>query len=93
MEDTSESFGLPATADLMFALISNEELASLGQIMVKQLKNRYNDPNVNKRFVVAVDRSKMRLFDTDDPTTGLVDDTPTFDKSEVSERFKDFKLE
>jgi len=93
LEDTSESFGLPATADLMFALISNEELASLGQIMVKQLKNRYNDPNVNKRFVVAVDRSKMRLFDTDDPTTGLVDDTPTFDKSEVSERFKDFKLE
>ena len=93
LEDTSESFGLPATADLMFALISNEELASLGQIMVKQLKNRYNDPNVNKRFVVAVDRSRMKLFDTDNATDGLVDDTPAFDKSEVNERFKDFKLE
>ena len=61
--DTSESFGLPATADLMFALISTEELESLGQIMVKQLKNRYNDLNVNKRFVVGIDRSKMRLYD------------------------------
>ena len=61
--DTSESFGLPATADLMFALISTEELESLGQILVKQLKNRYNDGNVNKRFVVGIDRSKMRLYD------------------------------
>ena len=61
--DTSESFGLPATADLMFALISTEELESLGQIMVKQLKNRYNDPTVNKRFVVGIDRAKMRLYD------------------------------
>jgi replicative DNA helicase len=61
--DTSESFGLPATADLMFALISTEELESLGQIMVKQLKNRYNDGNVNKRFVIGIDRSKMRLYD------------------------------
>ena len=61
--DTSESFGLPATADLMFALISTEELESLGQIMVKQLKNRYNDLNVNKRFVVGIDRGKMRLYD------------------------------
>ena len=63
LEDTSESFGLPATADLMFALISNEELDELGQIAVKQLKNRYNDPTVNKRFVVGIDRAKMRLFD------------------------------
>ena len=93
LEDTSESFGLPATADLMFALISNEELASLGQIMVKQLKNRYNDPNVNKRFVINVDRSKMKLMDADDSTGNIIDDTPAFDKSEVNERFKDFKLE
>ena len=61
--DTSESFGLPATADLMFALISTEELESLGQILVKQLKNRYNDGNVCKRFVIGIDRSKMRLYD------------------------------
>jgi archaellum biogenesis ATPase FlaH len=63
LEDTSESFGLPATADLMFALISNEELDALNQIAVKQLKNRYNDPTVNKRFVIGIDRAKMRLFD------------------------------
>jgi replicative DNA helicase len=63
LTDTSESFGLPATADLMFALISTEELESLGQIMVKQLKNRYNDPTLNKRFVVGIDRAKMRLYD------------------------------
>ena len=65
LTDTSESFGLPATADLMFALISTEELEDLGQIMVKQLKNRYNDPTLNKRFVIGVDRSKMRLYDCD----------------------------
>ncbi|MDW7641650.1 MAG: DnaB-like helicase C-terminal domain-containing protein [Nitrosarchaeum sp.] len=65
LTDTSESFGLPATADLMFALISNEELEKLGQIMVKQLKNRYNDPTMNKRFVVGIDRAKMRLYDVD----------------------------
>lgn len=63
LTDTSESFGLPATADLMFALISSEELENLGQIMVKQLKNRYNDPTINKRFVVGIDRAKMRLYD------------------------------
>ena len=63
LTDTSESFGLPATADLMFALISTDELEELGQIMVKQLKNRYNDPTMNKRFVVGIDRAKMRLFD------------------------------
>ena len=65
LTDTSESFGLPATADLMFALISTEELEGLNQIMVKQLKNRYNDPTMNKRFVVGVDRAKMRLYDCD----------------------------
>ena len=63
LTDTSESFGLPATADLMFALISTEELEGLNQIMVKQLKNRYNDPTIFKRFVVGVDRAKMRLYD------------------------------
>ncbi len=65
LTDTSESFGLPATADLMFALISTEELEQLGQIMVKQLKNRYNDPTSNKRFVIGIDRSKMRLYDVE----------------------------
>ena len=63
LTDTSESFGLPATADLMFALISTDELEGLGQILVKQLKNRYNDPTINKRFVVGIDRAKMRLYD------------------------------
>ena len=63
LTDTSESFGLPATADLMFALISTEELEGLNQILVKQLKNRYNDPTMNKRFVVGIDRAKMRLYD------------------------------
>ena len=93
LEDTSESFGLPATADLMVALISNEELDASGQIMVKQLKNRYNDPNVNKRFVVNVDRAKMRLSDADGGTEGLVQDVPAFDNSAVNERFKDFKIQ
>ena len=65
LTDTSESFGLPATADLMFALISTEELEQINQIMVKQLKNRYNDPTINKRFVVGIDRSKMRLYDVE----------------------------
>lgn len=65
LEDTSESFGLPATADFMFALISTEELEQLNQIMVKQLKNRYGDPNFNKKFVIGVDRSKMKLYDVE----------------------------
>jgi len=65
LTDTSESFGLPATADLMFALISTEELEQLGQIMVKQLKNRYNDPTIYKRFIVGIDRAKMRLYDVE----------------------------
>tara|TARA_B100002019_G_scaffold289256_2_gene304496 strand:+ start:672 stop:2048 length:1377 start_codon:yes stop_codon:yes gene_type:complete len=95
LEDTSESFGLPATADLMFALISTEELENLGQMMVKQLKNRYNDPTMNKRFVIGVDRSKMRLYDVDENEQNLTDDTPVFDKSETHQemsKFKDFKL-
>ena len=65
LEDTSESFGLPATVDFMFAVISSEELTSLNQLMVKQLKNRFNDLLSNRRFVVGVDRSKMRLYDVE----------------------------
>ena len=93
LEDTSESFGLPATADLMFALVSSEELEGLNQIMVKQLKNRYNDPNKHKRFVLGVDRSKMRLYDVDASEQSLVEDTPAFDNSKTNERFKDFKID
>ena len=92
LEDTSESFGLPATADLMFALISTEELEQHGQIMVKQLKNRYNDPTYHKRFVVGVDRSKMRLFDIEESQQNLMDDTPVFDKTPAGKKFEDFKL-
>ena len=76
LEDTSESFGLPATADLMLALVSNDELQALNQILVKQLKNRYNDPNIHKRFVIGVDRSKMRLSDVEDADKDLVQDVP-----------------
>jgi len=76
LEDTSESFGLPATADLMFALISSEELETNNQIMVKQLKNRYNDPSMNKRFVVGVDRAKMKLFDVDNSQVSIMQDSP-----------------
>ena len=65
LTDTSESFGLPATADFMFALISTEDLEKLGQLLIKQLKNRYNDPSQHKRFVIGVDRAKMKLFDLD----------------------------
>ena len=93
LEDTSESFGLPATADLMFALVSNDELNAMGKIMVKQLKNRYNDPTKYQRFTLKVDRSKMRLSDDDDADDPVVDDRPAFDKSEAAERFKDFKME
>jgi len=91
LEDTSESFGLPATADLMFALISTEELEQMGQLMVKQLKNRYNDPTHHKRFVIGIDRSKMRLFDVEEGEQTLTDDTPVFDKSETQEKLSKFK--
>ncbi|CAB4140844.1 DnaB Replicative DNA helicase [uncultured Caudovirales phage] len=91
LEDTSESFGLPATADFMFALISSEELEGLGQLMVKQLKNRYNDPSSYRRFVVGVDRSRMKLYDVEqDAQEGLIDDKPVMDKSEFGERDSDF---
>ena len=96
LTDTSESFGLPATADLMFALVSTEDLEGLNQIMVKQLKNRYNDPTMNKRFVVGVDRAKMRLYDCEQSAQGdIVDDTEVveYNKSEESKaKFDDFKF-
>jgi replicative DNA helicase len=92
LEDTSESFGLPATADFMFALVSNEELEQLNQIIVKQLKNRYSDPNYFKRFVIGIDRAKMKLYDVEvSAQTGLSDagkndDKPLFDKSDFGKR-------
>jgi replicative DNA helicase len=97
LEDTSESFGLPATADLMFALVSNDELNSMGKILVKQLKNRYNDPTKYNRFTLKVDRSKMKLEDDDNQNMVTTkDDVPVFDKSESgdrvnAEKFKEFK--
>ena len=96
LTDTSESFGLPATADLMFALISTEDMEKLNQIMVKQLKNRYNDPTMNKRFVVGIDRAKMRLYDVEQSAQDdIVDDTDIveYNKSEESKaKFNDFKF-
>ena len=96
LEDTSESFGLPATADLMFALISTEELEELNQMLVKQLKNRYNDPTANKRFIIGVDRAKMRLYDVSQKAqTDLVDTGQDDDEepsSTMEERFADFKV-
>ena len=98
LEDTSESFGLPATADLMFALVSSEELEKMGQIMVKQLKNRYNDISTYKRFVLGIDKSKMRLMDADENDQNLVQDTPAFDATKSgqrvdSEKFVDWKIQ
>ena len=96
LEDTSESFGLPATADLMFALISTEELEGLNQMLVKQLKNRYNDPTVNKRFILGVDRSKMKLYDVSQKAqTDLVDTGQEEEEEKVStleDKFADFKV-
>ena len=94
LEDTSESFGLPATADFMFALVSNEELEALNQIIVKQLKNRYNDPSFYKRFVIGIDRAKMKLYDTEASAqdgladAGQDDDEPMFDKGSFGRRQK-----
>lgn len=93
LEDTSESFGLPATADFMFALVSNEELEALNQIIVKQLKNRYNDPSFYKRFVVGIDRAKMKLYDVESSAQDNLsdaghDDEPMFDKSSFGRRQK-----
>lgn len=98
LEDTSESFGLPATADFMFALISSEELEEKNQIMVKQLKNRYNDPTINRKFIIGVDRSKMRLYDveqhaqTDLVDSGQVDTSMTSKFTQKIGEFTDFKI-
>ena len=97
LTDTSESFGLPATADFMFALISTEELEEMNQIMVKQLKNRYNDPTMNKRFTLGLDRNKMRLYDCKEQGD-ITDSNQTDDKDDViplpdmSSKFIDFKI-
>ena len=92
LEDTSESFGLPATADFMFALISNEELEALGQMKVKQLKNRYNDPSINRAFIIGVDRSKMRLYDVQQKAGDIVDANQVDEKEDAYNKFSDFKL-
>ena len=95
LTDTSESFGLPATADLMFALISTEELEEINQIMVKQLKNRYNDPTLNKRFVIGIDRAKMRLYDVEQSAQNdIVDANQEVDATtkSLSEKFAKLKV-
>jgi replicative DNA helicase len=100
LTDTSESFGLPATADLMFALISTEELEELGQILVKQLKNRYNDPTMHKRFVIGIDRAKMRLYDVEQSAQkDILDsgkeeeyDYKDIEKTSLKEKFGGFKF-
>ena len=99
LEDTSESFGLPATADLMFALITSDELEELDQLVVKQLKNRYNDPTIFKRFVIGIDRSRMKLYDCEQEAQEELidsalqdDDTPVFDRVRGAEKFNDFKV-
>ena len=97
LTDTSESFGLPATADLMFALISTEELEGLGQIMVKQLKNRYNDPTMNKRFVIGIDRAKMRLYDVEQSAQKDILDSGqeeeyTYEENKKTDKFSGFKF-
>ena len=100
LEDTSESFGLPATADFMFALVSNEELEGLNQIIVKQLKNRYNDPSYYKRFVIGIDRARMKLYDCEqeaqeelvDSAIEQDDSTPVFDRGRSESKFGDFKV-
>jgi len=99
LEDTSESFGLPATADLMFAIISTEELEELGQLLVKQLKNRYNDPTKYRRFVIGVDRSRMKLYDVEesaqsDIMSDMIPDKPInkFGEREQPDSFTDFKV-
>ena len=89
LTDTSESFGLPATADFMFALISNEELESMDQILVKQLKNRYNDLSMHRKFVVGIDRAKMRLYDVEQSAQNdVLDSEPTFKYNEEESKFK-----
>ena len=97
LEDTAESFGLPATADFMFALISNDELDQLNQLKVKQLKNRFGDPSMNRSFIIGVDRSKMRLFDVEASAQNIVDRNQTEEEEQIEpeiayDKFSDFKL-
>ena len=97
LEDTAESFGLPATADFMFALISNDELDQLNQLKVKQLKNRFGDPSMNRSFIIGVDRSKMRLFDVEASAQNIVDSNQTEEEEKITpegayEKFSDFQL-
>ena len=98
LEDTSESFGLPATADFMFALMSNEELEALGQMKVKQLKNRYNDPGINRAFIIGVDKAKMRLYDVENNAQNIVDANQTKQEEnyptpeDAYSKFSEFKL-
>tara|TARA_X000001036_G_scaffold433437_1_gene471062 strand:- start:2929 stop:4254 length:1326 start_codon:yes stop_codon:yes gene_type:complete len=100
LTDTSESFGLPATADLMFALITSDELEELDQLVVKQLKNRYNDPTIFKRFVIGIDRARMKLYDCEqeaqeelvDSAIEQDDSTPVFDRGRSESKFGDFKV-
>jgi replicative DNA helicase len=97
LTDTSESFGLPATADLMFALISTEELEGLGQILVKQLKNRYNDPTIHKRFVIGIDRAKMRLYDCEQSAQNDIldsgkDEEYDYEEKKPKKSFEGFKF-
>jgi len=88
LTDTSESFGLPATADFMFALVSTEELEEMNQLMVKQLKNRYNDPTINRRFIIGVDRAKMRLYDVDDSAQSNIIDNDGTKKDNIDYSLK-----
>ena len=90
LEDTSESFGLPATADFMFALIQTEELEELNQMLIKQLKNRYADPTSNKKFIIGVDRAKMKLYDVNQVAQDDMVDTGQ--EEEIIDRFADFKV-
>jgi|TARA_B100000242_G_scaffold165234_1_gene118046 replicative DNA helicase len=93
LTDTSESFGLPATADLMFALIATEDLEAMNQIMVKQLKNRYNDPTVNKRFVLGIDRAKMRLYDCEQSAQdNILDSNQEEFTTDTKSKFQGFKI-
>ena len=102
LEDTSESFGLPATADFMFALISNEDLEELSQMKVKQLKNRYNDPGINRAFIIGVDRAKMRLYDVEQSAQQIVDSNQETEQqinepsgpqpADVYDKFSGFKV-
>ena len=96
LTDTSESFGLPATADLMFAIISTEELEQMGQLMIKQLKNRYADPTRNRRFMIGVDRAKMRLYDLDETAQTALNneqiDVPVFDRGKQGNDYDNLKF-